>query len=300
MKNIRFLVMDVDGTLTDGKIYMGQNGELAKAFDIKDGCGILLELPLYNIIPIIITARESLILKRRCDELKITELHQGVKDKLEKLREIVGKYGESLDKVAYVGDDLPDIPCMEDVKNAGGAVFCPADAIPEIQSIADYISGYKAGEGAVRDIIRHLGSWLKGKNINELIEEKIDWILSSDFSLMDPGMYKTEDGTSYTIQDYVTKDEKECILESHRNHIDIQFMIAGKEVFKTYSTLCLSSAGRYDIGKDVEIWNDGQVVSTNILIPGSLIVVMNGQPHKGAISYKEKTRIRKLVCKLSI
>ena len=101
MAKVKFLVLDVDGTLTDGKIYMGQDGELAKAFNVKDGCGILLELPLYDIVPVIITARESQILERRCSELNITELHQGVKDKLEKLTSIVNKYDSSLNAVAY-------------------------------------------------------------------------------------------------------------------------------------------------------------------------------------------------------
>ena len=76
---IKFLVMDVDGTLTDGKIYMGSNGEVMKAFNIKDGCGIAMVLPKYGITPVIITARESKILENRCKELNITELHQGSK-----------------------------------------------------------------------------------------------------------------------------------------------------------------------------------------------------------------------------
>lgn len=300
MMNTKFLVMDVDGTLTDGKIYMGQDGELAKAFDIKDGCGILLELPLYGIIPVIITARESLILKNRCEELKIKELHQGVKDKLSKLREIVGKFGESLSAVAYAGDDLPDIPCMEEVKKAGGIVLCPADAISEIKSMADYISGHKAGEGAVRDMIRYLGNHVQKTNIQTKIDETVKWILSTDFSVLKAGTYQRDDGTVYSIQEYFTREEKENIIESHRNHIDIQFMITGKEVFKIYSTSCLSSSGKYDNNKDADYWLGGQVVSQNILVPGSLIVVLNGQPHKGAISCSVAEKVKKLVCKLEV
>ena len=79
---IKFLIMDVDGTLTDGKIYMGNKGELFKAFDVKDGCGIKDILPEYGIIPVIITARQSDILKRRCEELNIINLYQGVRHKL--------------------------------------------------------------------------------------------------------------------------------------------------------------------------------------------------------------------------
>lgn len=299
MGDIRFLVMDVDGTLTDGKIYMGQNGELAKAFDIKDGCGILLELPFYDIKPIIITARESSILVNRCNELKIEELYQGVKDKLAKLWEVVEKYGKSLDAVAYAGDDLPDLRCMEEVKKAGGIILCPSDAIPEVRSIADYISDYKAGEGAIRDMIRYLGNCAQKKDMKQIIHKTINWILSSDFSTMEAGTYRKDDRIVYSIQEYVTKEENECVIESHRNHIDIQFMIQGSEKFKIYTTLCLS-AGRYDKIRDTEYWLNGQVATQSLLIPGSLIVIFNGQPHKGGVSSSKSEKVKKLVCKIEV
>ena len=140
MANIKLLVMDVDGTLTDGKIYMGEKGEIAKAFDVKDGCVIALILPKHDIIPVIITARKSKIVLNRCEELGIQELHQGSKNKLVTLLSVIKKYNVELDSVAYIGDDLPDIPCMEAVKNAGGLVMCPSNAIPEIRAISDFIS----------------------------------------------------------------------------------------------------------------------------------------------------------------
>lgn len=162
MARIKFLVMDVDGTLTDGKIYMGSDGELFKAFDIKDGCGIKVLLPQYDIVPVIITARESKILENRCKELGITNLHQGVQKKFEKLQAIVADYnarhntGYTLKDCAYVGDDIIDIPCMLPIKEAGGLVACPKDAVKKVLELADYISQYKGGEGAVRDFIEWL------------------------------------------------------------------------------------------------------------------------------------------------
>jgi len=158
MSNIRFLVMDVDGTMTDGKIYMGPDGEVFKAFDIKDGCGIYLILPRLNIVPVVITARKSRIVERRCEELNIEEIHQGSKDKLATLNEILNRYDSDLGSVAYMGDDLPDIPCMEAVKKAGGVIVCPADAIDEIKKFADYISVRNAGDGAVRECIEYLSN----------------------------------------------------------------------------------------------------------------------------------------------
>jgi len=159
---IRFFVMDVDGTLTDGKIYMGPKGEVCKAFDIKDGCGIKILLPRHNIIPVIITARHSEIVQNRCEELEIKDCYQGVYNKLLFLEDVISKYNRkegkqyTLANVAYVGDDLPDLPCMQEVKKAGGIAACPADAAKEIRDVADIISTKKAGDGAVREIIEKI------------------------------------------------------------------------------------------------------------------------------------------------
>lgn len=157
--DIRFLVLDVDGTLTDGKIYMGATGETFKVFDIKDGCGIAVLLPKINIEPIIITARESQIVKNRCEELGIKYLVQGEKNKLEALNKIISEYNTkystnySLVNCAYMGDDIIDLPCINAIKNAGGIASCPADAVEEVKSVCSYISKKNAGAGAVRDII---------------------------------------------------------------------------------------------------------------------------------------------------
>lgn len=146
---IRYLIMDVDGTLTDGKIYMSVNGELCKAFNIKDGYGIC-DIAIPNgIIPVIITGRQSDIVLNRCKEIGITEVYQGVKNKVEKLKNIT----DELSTVAYIGDDINDLPCMELVKQAGGVIGCPADAAKEVKSIANFISAFNGGDGAVRDFI---------------------------------------------------------------------------------------------------------------------------------------------------
>ena len=122
---IKYLVMDVDGTLTDGKIYMGAHGEMMKAFNIKDGCGIHdIAIP-GGIIPVIITGRTSEIVKKRCGELGIQQVYQGIKNKIEQLNSIA----DDLSQVAYIGDDINDLSCMIPVKEAGGVVGCPADAV---------------------------------------------------------------------------------------------------------------------------------------------------------------------------
>lgn len=150
--DIKLLIMDVDGTLTDGKIYMGSDGEVFKAFDIKDGYGINELLPQQGIVPVIITGRESRIVENRSKELNIVELYQGKHDKLNTLLSVMKKYDCVTDNVAYIGDDILDVECMKKC----GVVGCPADAICEVKQIADYISPYNGGDGAVRDFIEWL------------------------------------------------------------------------------------------------------------------------------------------------
>lgn len=300
MNKIKALVMDVDGTLTDGKIYMGTDGECAKAFDVKDGAGIVLLLPQYSIVPIIITARTSRILENRCKELKISELHQKCTNKNEKLLEVIGRYNIGLDSVSYVGDDLTDIPCMESVKQSGGIVMCPANAIPEIKALADYVSGFKSGEGAIRDCINFILQFNEKKNYKSIVQDVADMVLTEDFSEKNAGVYCFPNGMKYTIQEYETKPENECSIESHRSHIDIQYVISGHEMFKIYSSCCLTSAGTYNPEIDFEYWQGGIEASQSILNPGSLIVVFNGQPHKGAIQISSPEKVKKLICKIEI
>lgn len=165
---IKFLVMDVDGTLTDGKLYIGNDGEMFKAFDVKDGCGIKDILPDYSIEPIIITARKSKILENRCNELNITNYHQGVREKYQKLLEIIEEHNKnngtdySLENCAYIGDDILDLKCMIPIKEEGGIIGCPSDSVKDVISVSHFISKYNGGNGAVREFIE----WIVEKNDN--------------------------------------------------------------------------------------------------------------------------------------
>lgn len=149
---IKLLVMDVDGTLTDGKIYMGPSGEVMKAFNIKDGYAIAHMLPEMGIVPVIITGRKSAIVENRARELGIRELYQGVSDKLEKLEEIAKKYGASLDEVAYIGDDLNDLDCI----GHAGFSACPADAADTVKQNVNYVCKCCGGSGALREMTEKL------------------------------------------------------------------------------------------------------------------------------------------------
>lgn len=167
---IKFLVMDVDGTLTDGKIYMSDNGEIFKVFDVKDGSGIKDILPSLNIIPVIITARNSKILENRCNDLGINYLFQGFRNKLDKLKEVIEDYNKdnntnyNLSHVAYIGDDLLDIPCLEEVNKFDGISACPSDSAKDVLNISKFVCNHNGGEGAVREFIEYLK---KEENQNE-------------------------------------------------------------------------------------------------------------------------------------
>ena len=146
---IKMLVMDVDGTLTDGHIYIGAEGEIMKAFHVQDGYAIANMLPEKGIIPVIITGRSSKIVERRAAELKITHLHQGITDKLSRLKEIAAEFCACADEIAYIGDDINDLECIRYC----GVTACPADAVSAVQEAVQFVCSRNGGNGAVREFI---------------------------------------------------------------------------------------------------------------------------------------------------
>ena len=154
-KEIKMLIMDVDGTLTDGGIYMGENGELMKRFHARDGYGIHSILRENEIRPVVITGRSSTIVKNRCKELGIVDFIQQSEDKLKDASSLIKQYSLQWDEVACIGDDIPD---LEIIKMAGLS-GCPKDAAECVKNEVDYVSESKGGEGAVRDFI----DWIVGR-----------------------------------------------------------------------------------------------------------------------------------------
>ena len=149
--------MDVDGTLTNGKLYIGPTGELFKRFDIKDGSGVHDILPRYSILPIVVTGRSSEIVTKRCDELGISYIYQGCRDKGMVIKMIAKnfgfmRHGNRYDEIAYIGDDLIDI---EGIK-LSGISGCPSDSALEVKQSVDFVCNAKGGEGAVREFIEWL------------------------------------------------------------------------------------------------------------------------------------------------
>ena len=148
LQKIKLLALDVDGVLTDGSIYISPAGEVFKGFNAKDGMGISCALRSGLQIAVI-TGRQSPIVERRCEELGITLLQQGVKDKRLALQQMAQKLGLVREEIAYMGDDLNDIPAFK----ASGLNLVPADAAIEVLAVADIITKASGGRGAVREAI---------------------------------------------------------------------------------------------------------------------------------------------------
>lgn len=146
---IKALIMDVDGSLTDGGLYFTADGDVMKKFNAKDGHGIRYILSEYGIIPVVLTGRESDIVKKRCRDMGVNYLIQGSEDKVRDLKRILNDLYLTTEEVAYFGDDLNDYDAMK----MAGMKGCPNDAAEQIKAIADFVSAKKGGDGAAREFI---------------------------------------------------------------------------------------------------------------------------------------------------
>ena len=158
LRKIKLLLLDVDGVMTDGRITFDNHGNELKAFDVKDGHGLKV-LQRAGIKVGIITGRQSEVVVRRAAELGIEILYQKALNKLEPYREILAAQGLTDEQVAYVGDDVVDLPILRRV----GFSATVADAVPDVLPLVDYVTSRAGGRGAVREIcdllIRASGQW---------------------------------------------------------------------------------------------------------------------------------------------
>jgi 3-deoxy-D-manno-octulosonate 8-phosphate phosphatase (KDO 8-P phosphatase) len=157
-KNVKLLILDVDGVLTDGRIVIDDRGVETKCFDVRDGHGIKL-LKRAHIEVAIITGRQSQVVSHRARELGIDSVYQNIHDKLEVYKAILKEKGLKDGDVGFVGDDIVDLPLL---KRVGFSVVV-ADGIEELKPYADYVSRNKGGRGAVREIseliLKAQGKW---------------------------------------------------------------------------------------------------------------------------------------------
>ncbi|HEX9767583.1 MAG TPA: HAD family hydrolase [Kiloniellales bacterium] len=157
-KQTRMIMMDVDGVLTDGRILYSSDGVEIEAFHIRDGVG-LRAAHRAGLLIALLTGRVSPAVARRAKELGISEIHQGIPDKVETYESLLRRYGLSDEAVAYVGDDLNDLPLLA----RAGLSAAPADAADEVKARVAYVTARGGGRGAVREVIELIlkaqGKW---------------------------------------------------------------------------------------------------------------------------------------------
>ena len=163
LKDVKMLLLDVDGVLTDGSIIYDDRNVETKIFNVKDGLGIRLLLDA-GIEVGIITGRASGALTNRCKNLGIPHLYDGVKDKTSALNDILGKTGIKAEETAFMGDDLPDLPVLTKV----GVSIAVNNADETVKEHVDIVTAQNGGDGAVREICEGI---LKAKNLwNDIVE----------------------------------------------------------------------------------------------------------------------------------
>lgn len=145
-RRIRLLVLDVDGVLTDGRLYFAADGEELKVFDVRDGYG-LVALQRAGVAVAIISGRESDAVRRRAEELGITRVSQGVEDKAAQIDALLEELGIEPRETACIGDDVPDLPMLR----RAGLAIAVADAHPTVQAETHWTTSQPGGRGAVRE-----------------------------------------------------------------------------------------------------------------------------------------------------
>jgi YrbI family 3-deoxy-D-manno-octulosonate 8-phosphate phosphatase len=146
LRQVRLLISDVDGTLTDGALYYSSSGDELRRFHVHDGLGIEL-LHLAGIRVVFLSKETSEAIRLRAQKLRANACYLGVKDKAATTLQIAKQYHLELSHVAYIGDDLTDLPAMRLV----GVCACPADAVAAVREYADYVCSHPGGNGAVRE-----------------------------------------------------------------------------------------------------------------------------------------------------
>lgn len=147
LRRLRVLIMDVDGVLTDAGMYYGEDGEELKRFDTRDGQGIVM-VQEAGLLTALVTRERTAIVERRARKLGIPEVHQGARDKLPVVRDLLARHGLRPEEACYVGDDVGDVDTMRYV----GLAVAVADALPPVKRVAHWVTRRGGGQGAVREV----------------------------------------------------------------------------------------------------------------------------------------------------
>jgi 3-deoxy-D-manno-octulosonate 8-phosphate phosphatase (KDO 8-P phosphatase) len=166
LKDITTFIFDVDGVLTDGSVFVTENGEQSRAFNIKDGYAIQLAVKCgYQVCAISGSRSKSAVY--RLNSLGVTDVYMGTRVKTELFKIFLEEKTTAAGNVLYMGDDIPDLGAMQ----LAGLPVCPADAVEEIKAVSSYVSPYPGGKGCARDVIEKVlkiqGKWMS--------EESYSW-----------------------------------------------------------------------------------------------------------------------------
>lgn len=167
VRKIKGFVLDVDGVLTDGSILVNEEGQQWRTFNVQDGYAIQYAVKKGYIL-IVITGGRSEGVRKRLEGLGVQEVHLGVADKVTLLEQLSDTYRLSLDELLYIGDDIPDLQCMQKV----GLAYAPVNAVPQVKEAAHVVSKLYGGQGMVREVIETIlssqGRWMDDFSVRSI------------------------------------------------------------------------------------------------------------------------------------
>jgi len=248
------------------------------------------------------------MVEHRCKELGVTEIHQGIMNKLDCLKGILEKYSSAdqqydLSNVAYIGDDLLDLQCMKPITESGGIAGCPSNAVKEVVAACSYVAPNKGGEGAVRDFADYLICNNKEKvksSLEKRCFEAATYLSQLKGEGLTLGCHFVNDRFYYNVMEYKTSNENDKPFESHRKYVDIQLLLVGEEIMQVTDTTRLQVVSHYDIERDMILYKASNAVASTILRSNSIMILYPRDAHRSMSLNDCACNIKKIVGKVLI
>ena len=230
-------------------------------------------------------------------------------NKIDCLNSIIKSYSSDdvpyyFSNVAYIGDDILDLQCINPIIEAGGIAGCPSNAAKEVVAKCNYVSQNKGGEGAVRDFVEYIinqnyqkSSFLK-ESFKDRLQYAVEYILQLKFKDLKVGRYVVDDNFFYIVQEYNAFDNEAVQYESHRQYVDIQLLYEGAEQLLVSNTKGMLPCDEYDEKNDVIHYYDNNNMSAIYLTPGSCVVLFPQDAHKPSRYLDKVCLVKKVVGKL--
>ena len=247
------------------------------------------------------------MLEHRCKELGVTEIRQGVMKKLDCLKGILEKYSSAdqqydLSNVAYIGDDLLDLQCMNPITEAGGIAGCPSNAVKEVIAACCFVAPNKGGEGAVRDFVEYLicDNREKKGSLEERCFEAANYLSQLKGEDLSLGRHIVNDTFYYNVIEYKTTSEKDKPFESHRKYVDIQLLLVGEEIMQVKDVMRLQEEVKYNDEKDMALYRATNNAAITVLRQDSIIILYPQDAHRSLSPLGGACIVRKIVGKVKV